>query len=324
MNNNCEMIRDLLPLYLDDVCSESSRGVIEQHLAECGECAAMLEEMRKNEVETALSAEKTEVISRQAAFFKRRSALAGTIIAGIFMIPVLVCMIVNLASGAGLTWFFIVLTALMTAASLIVVPLMMPENKGLWTLGTFTGSLLLLLATCCIYSGGRWFFVAASSILFGLSLVFLPFVANSKPVAAVLGKNKGLAVVGADTVLYMLMLIAIAAHNRSAGTLGRATFISLPFILLAWAFFLIIRYLPVNGLTKAGILIALCGALIFFVDAFVGLFTGNVRPLPAFHPSDWSYQYFDGNVKWMILLVSVGIGAVFALIGALVKRGNRE
>lgn len=319
MNNNCEMIRDLLPLYLDGVCSDASRGAVEAHLEECEDCSALLERMRKNELETAITAEKTEVISSQAAFFKRKAAKAGAIISGIFMIPILVCMIVNLASGAGLTWFFIVLTAIMTAASLIVVPLMMPENKALWTLGTFTASLLLLLAVCCIYTGGRWFFVAAMSILFGLAVIFLPFVANAKPVAAVLGKNKGLAVVGADTILYLLMLTAIAVYNRSAGTLGKATFISLPFILLAWIFFAFIRYVPLDGLTKAGILTAICGAMIFFANTVIGLFAGYSAPLPALKLNDWSYANFDGNVKWVILLSTLVIGAILAVAGILVR-----
>ena len=34
----CEIIRDLIPLYLDKVCSEDSRKLVEEHLAECSEC----------------------------------------------------------------------------------------------------------------------------------------------------------------------------------------------------------------------------------------------------------------------------------------------
>ena len=34
----CEIIRDLIPLYLDDVCSEESKKLVEDHLSECKEC----------------------------------------------------------------------------------------------------------------------------------------------------------------------------------------------------------------------------------------------------------------------------------------------
>ncbi len=41
---DCEIIKDLLPLYADNVCSEKSVKIVEEHLAECSECS---EELRK-------------------------------------------------------------------------------------------------------------------------------------------------------------------------------------------------------------------------------------------------------------------------------------
>ena len=41
---DCEIIKDLLPLYADNVCSENSRKCVEEHLQECAECS---EELRK-------------------------------------------------------------------------------------------------------------------------------------------------------------------------------------------------------------------------------------------------------------------------------------
>ena len=43
MKMSCNIIRDLLPLYIDDVCSEESRKMIEEHLKECSECKAYME-----------------------------------------------------------------------------------------------------------------------------------------------------------------------------------------------------------------------------------------------------------------------------------------
>ncbi|MNH91189.1 hypothetical protein D3C73_437400 [compost metagenome] len=34
----CEIIKDLLPLYIDQVCSEESRQLVEEHLAGCNSC----------------------------------------------------------------------------------------------------------------------------------------------------------------------------------------------------------------------------------------------------------------------------------------------
>lgn len=41
----CEIIRDLLPLYKDDICSEKSRNAIEEHIKECESCRTYLKKM---------------------------------------------------------------------------------------------------------------------------------------------------------------------------------------------------------------------------------------------------------------------------------------
>lgn len=47
MNITCEVIRDLLPLYAEDMLSPESTALVETHLAECPSCAQMLEEMKQ-------------------------------------------------------------------------------------------------------------------------------------------------------------------------------------------------------------------------------------------------------------------------------------
>nr|WP_278245308.1 zf-HC2 domain-containing protein [Ruminococcus sp. HUN007] len=43
------MIRDLLPLYIDEVCSDESRKIVEDHIKECPECASLTDSMRNDE-----------------------------------------------------------------------------------------------------------------------------------------------------------------------------------------------------------------------------------------------------------------------------------
>ena len=42
---SCELIKDLLPLYADDVCSSESRAAVAEHIAECADCRRQLEKM---------------------------------------------------------------------------------------------------------------------------------------------------------------------------------------------------------------------------------------------------------------------------------------
>ncbi|MCQ4636142.1 zf-HC2 domain-containing protein [Anaerovorax odorimutans] len=42
----CKIVKDLLPLYIDGVCSEESRRMIEEHLAQCADCEKTLRQMQ--------------------------------------------------------------------------------------------------------------------------------------------------------------------------------------------------------------------------------------------------------------------------------------
>ena len=112
MKIDCDVIRDLLPLYADEACSEKSRELVSAHLQDCPSCREMLQKLKETEIEEDLQVEKNSVIQYGVKRFKRRSAAVGSGIAGAFMIPILVCLIINLTTGAGLSWFFIVLAAL--------------------------------------------------------------------------------------------------------------------------------------------------------------------------------------------------------------------
>ena len=56
----CSVIRDLLPLYLDEVCSEDTKKLVERHLAECADCRKTLEEMRREMTLPKLSEEEQQ------------------------------------------------------------------------------------------------------------------------------------------------------------------------------------------------------------------------------------------------------------------------
>lgn len=215
MSKECAIVRDILPLYADDVCSDASREIIETHLKECAECAEYLKQIRDSEAEESLSDEKALVIKNQAKRFKRRSATVGSVIATLFMIPILICLIVNLTSGRTLDWFFVVAAGMLVAASLIVVPLMVTEDKLFWTFCAFCVSLVILLGVCCLYTRGSWFFVAASASHFGLSVVFMPFVIRAKPLRRwVEGRNKALLVLAIDAILFANMMNMISLRSK--------------------------------------------------------------------------------------------------------------
>ena len=44
---DCEIIKDLLPLYADNICSEKSVGIVEEHLNDCSECSKELRKIKE-------------------------------------------------------------------------------------------------------------------------------------------------------------------------------------------------------------------------------------------------------------------------------------
>lgn len=218
MNKECEIVRDILPLYVDDVCSASSREIIDDHLKTCPDCAAYLKQIRASEAEETLKAEKALVIQNQARRFKRRSTAVGGVVSTLFMVPILICLIVNLTVGRTLDWFFVAAAGMLVVASLVVVPLTVPEDKLFWTLCAFCVSLVALLAVCCLYTRGDWFFVAASASLFGLAVVFLPFAIRARPLRPwVAGHNKTALVLAVDFILFGNMMNVISLRQKGPG-----------------------------------------------------------------------------------------------------------
>ena len=215
MSKECEIIRDLLPLYADDVVSDASREIIEEHLPDCPDCREYLKKIRDSELERGLRDEKNAVIEYGAKRFKRRSAAVGSAVSGAVMIPALALLGISLFSELRMNWFFVALAGLCVAASLTVVPILAPRDKLFWTFCAFCASLILLLAVTCIYTGGDWFWVASSATLFGLSVAFLPFVLKARPVKKWIGNaNRLLIILGVDAVLFVSMLYTISHRQR--------------------------------------------------------------------------------------------------------------
>lgn len=215
MKMSCDVILDLLPLYADGACSERSREMVEEHLQECPACRNLLGRVLETELESDLQKERDSVIRYGMQRFRRRSAAVGSAVSGLFMIPILVCLVINLIAGPSLDWVSVVMAALCVVASLILVPIFVPEDKAFWTFCAFCASLMLLLGVTCLYERGDWFWISSSAVLFGLSVVFLPFVIRARPVKNLIGEsNRLLIVLGVDTALFFNMLTMVNTRGR--------------------------------------------------------------------------------------------------------------
>lgn len=85
----CDVVRDLLVLYEDNVCSEESRQLIEEHIAECEECKEFYE-MAKKEIPVKDAFDETvEILSDAFKKLQRKLTAKRLILSGLIMISVL-------------------------------------------------------------------------------------------------------------------------------------------------------------------------------------------------------------------------------------------
>ena len=50
MKMKCSVIQDLMPSYVDEICSQDSRDMVEEHVAECEQCKAKLENIKNTQI----------------------------------------------------------------------------------------------------------------------------------------------------------------------------------------------------------------------------------------------------------------------------------
>ena len=81
MNNiNCDIIRDLLPSYLDGICSEASSALIEEHLKDCSECRRAVSSMKASVPDTPeVSDKKTSALVKFRKFIELNKLASGTL-----------------------------------------------------------------------------------------------------------------------------------------------------------------------------------------------------------------------------------------------------
>ncbi len=95
---DCKVIQDLLPLYLDGVASEQSTVLVEEHLAQCAECAGLKEKMAAS---AAAPKPEFENESAKNPFRKLKKAARRTIIISVSVAVALCAVVIITLSTAG-------------------------------------------------------------------------------------------------------------------------------------------------------------------------------------------------------------------------------
>jgi transcriptional regulator with XRE-family HTH domain len=238
----------------------------------------------------------------------------------LYGVPIVVCFICNLAIQHTLSWFFIVLASELVAASLTLLPVFVEKRRGLITLGGFLTSLLILLMVCCIYTGGNWFFIAAVPVLFGMFVVFLPFVLKGIWLPEPFSSHKTLLYFAINSVFLFILLAVCDLYTHGGWFFDIACPIALFSLILPWGIMLIIRYVKINGFFKAAGCFALAAGFFYTMRGFINMIEDGI-PFQVglkFDFHNWSDNVIaNNNIDAIIVFSLLGLGILFAVLGIM-------
>lgn len=138
----CEIVKDLLPLYVDGMVSEVTKKSVETHLEDCKDCNETYRNMAFHlEMETPQT--ESFDVKRFLKKTKKMYLLYG--LGGISFVAILVCLIVDLAVNRGLTWSLIVGSSCLFADALFYALAAGKRQKGCIIMAVISIGVFVLL-----------------------------------------------------------------------------------------------------------------------------------------------------------------------------------
>ena len=103
MSKQCDIVQDMLPLYVDEACSEATAEMVKEHLASCFDCKKIYQQMLSHTNEDILHEESEGVIERHEATEKRKNRKKAAIAISLSVILCIVLLFATFIIGSGLT-----------------------------------------------------------------------------------------------------------------------------------------------------------------------------------------------------------------------------
>ena len=228
-----------------------------------------------------------------------------------YAVALLTCFICNLAVNHTLSWFFIVLSALVCAFTFVPTVTFLFEEKKLlaFSVSTFL-SVCLLLFTCAVYTKNlSWVLTACIGVLIGYVLLFVPLLLSKHS----LSPYKFVISFAAACVLTLLLLWNI--HTWQPFKLGAGMLMTvygfIPAILSAC-----ICTLRFDAFLKAGVCTLLGTVLYYFAGYVTNALFGLTEDRYTVDFYNWE-PCISGNIHCLCLMFLLLLCAVFFVIGIL-------
>ena len=245
---------------------------------------------------------------------------------GVALIP---CFICDLAINKTLSWFWIVLSALLLAFTFTNLPKLIKKHKLIFIPLSMYLALILLLGVCCIYTKGNWFFIPSLSVLLGLTIMFTPIYIAKYDVFAKIRKYNDFISVAVDFVLLNVLLIVINDYTITNGYSNNWWYlkIALPIVLgvyLVLNLLLSVRFLKINKFLKTSIMLFLIDVFMYLPPLFIKVKNPAIQKeiddinISKANFFSWEVDVtLENNIHLILFLTLLFLSAVFLVIGLI-------
>ena len=251
---------------------------------------------------------------------------------GVALIP---CFICNLAIDKTLSWFWVVLSALILAFTFTNLPKFIKKYKLILIPLSQYLALVLLLGVCCIYSGGNWLLIPVLSVLLGLTIIFAPIYIAKYEAFSKIKKYNDFISVTVDFVMLNILLIMVNSHTLINGYADGWWYfkIALPIVLyvyLALNITMSVRFLKTNKFLKTSIVLLLSNAFLYLPPLFIKVKNLEIQKVidktNIFKANLASWQASvttQQNIHLIVCLSLLLLTLVFLMVG-LIRHSKRN
>ncbi len=245
-----------------------------------------------------------------------------------YAVTLVTCFICNLAINGKLSWFWIVLSALLISFTFTNLPKLIKKHKLVLLSLSPCLAILLLLAIVAIYTKGNWYFIASLSVLLGFIIIFAPiYISKLKTFSKIKSFNTFISI-AIDFVLLNVLLLVIYSFTISNGYAVNNWYlqIALPTSLVAYLIVNILvctKFIRVNKLLKTCIVLTLINLFLYLPPMFIKSknsfiqdeFIDDLNILKA-NFSVWKDEVtLDNNIHCIIFLTIAFLSLIFLILG---------
>lgn len=242
-------------------------------------------------------------------------------------VALITCFICDLAINKTLSWFWIVLSALLLAFTFTNLPKRINKYKLIFIPLSMYLALVLLLGVCCIYTGGNWFFIPTLSVLLGLIIIFTPIYIAKYNFFAKIRKFNDFVSVAFDFIALHVLLIVINAYTILNGYANHWWYftIALPIVLgvyLVLNLLLSVRFLKINRFIKTSVVLFLIDLFTYVPPLFIKVknpkFQKEIDDANIFKAnlSSWKVDVtLSNNIHLIICLTLLFLSVTFLALG---------